>query len=147
MAGHAYAPDAELGSADIAAIEAVAREYWDSYYRSDGEGFEAIVHPDFELRGLTHRFLDTRADYVAVDVISRAEVAYLCGLGLGVSDAEQPRNEVTLLAATHYVASVKAVGRGQTHFLHLMRLPEGWKIVGAVYAVDGGVIPNQTFDS
>ena len=150
MAGYVYAPDAELDSVDIGVIETVAREYWDANYRADGEAFEAVVHPDFELRGLTRRFLDTRTDYVAVDVIPRAELAYICSLGLGVTD-EELVNEVTVLAATHYVASVKAVGivggRRQTHFLNLMRLPEGWRIVSAVFAFEGGLIPNQTFDS
>jgi len=144
--GYVHAPDAELDSADIEAIERAASEYWEAWYTGDTERLRATLHPDFELRGLARRILDTRTNYIATDVVTQSELVYLAGLGLGLTDPEKRLSEVTVLAATHYVASVKTVGEGQTHLLHLMRLPEGWKIVGAIFSHEGGVIPNQTFD-
>lgn len=144
MAGYVYAPDAELDSADIEAIEGAAREYWEAWYTGDAERLQAALHPDFELRGLARRVLDTRTNYVAVDVVTQSELVHL--VGLGETGPDNRRNDVTVLAATHYVASVQTIGEGQTHLLHLMRFSEGWKIVGAIFTHHGGAIPNQTFD-
>ena len=57
-----------------------------------------------------------------------------------------PNQQVTILAATHRAANVKTVGQGQTHLLHLSRFPDGWSIADGIWAFDGGVIANATYD-
>jgi len=68
------------------------------------------------------------------------------GSGVDSTDPEDRINEVTVLAATHRVADVKTVGQGQTHLLHLSRFPDCWTIADGIWAFDGGVIANATYD-
>ena len=68
--------------------------------------------------------------------------------GLGLTEPDDRLIEVTVLDATHHAASVKTISKGRrTHFFHLMRFPEGWRVVQSVWTNDGGVIPNQTTDA
>ena len=146
MAGHVYAPQAELDSDEMAAIEKVSKDYWDAWYTADSALLDRCLHPDYELQGLVRRVLDTTTAYIATEVIRKSEMHLDLGSGVYPTDPQDRINEVTILAATHHVASVKAVGQGQTHLLHLLRFPEGWRIVDGVWAFDGGVIANATYD-
>jgi hypothetical protein len=146
MAGHVYAPEAQLDSNEIAAIEKVSKDYWDAWYTADDDLLDGCLHPDFELRGLVRRMLETSTSYIATEVVRKSEVHLDLGSGVDSTDPNGRINEVTVLAATHHVASVKAVGQGQIHLLHLLRFPDGWRIVDGIWAFDGGVIANAIYD-
>ena len=146
MAGFVYAPDAELDPAEIEEIERVSRDLWSAWHQADGDLMQRCVHPDLDARGLTRRVVDSRTEFIAPDVVTPSELVAMTEAGLGVAELEGAAVDVTVLAATHHVASVKTVGDSQTNLFHLMRFPEGWRIVHAVWTLDGGVIPNSTTD-
>ncbi len=146
MAGYVYAPDEELGPAEIEAIEKVVRDYWEAWYNADGDRVQRALHPDFDERSLVRRILDTRVKYVAIDKTTASEVVQMTDDGLGAAAAQDRVVDVEVLAATHHLASVETAGGGLVNYLHLMRFPEGWRIIHSVWTHAGGVIPNQTFD-
>ena len=146
MAGYVYAPDAELDSLQISAIEEVSRDYWEAWYSGDAELMERCLHPDWDNWGLVHRILDTRTEYVDTERLTRSQQVELTRTGIGGASPEERVIEVTVLAATHHLASVKTVGRGMTDFLHLIRFPEGWRIVHTIWTLEGGVIANASTD-
>ena len=146
MAGFVYAPDAELDPAEIEEIERVSRDLWRAWHQADGDLMQRCVHPDLDARGLTRKVIDSRTELIAPDVLTRSELVVMTEAGVGATELEGASVDVTVLAATHHVASAKTVGNGQTNLFHLMRFPEGWRIVHAVWAFDGGVIPNSTTD-
>ena len=146
MAGFVYAPDAELGPADIEEIERVSRDLWRAWYEADGDLMRRCVHPELDGRGLTRRIIDSRTEFIAPDLITQSELVKMTEAGVGASESEEAAIDVGVLAATHHVASVKTVGNGQTNLFHLLRFPEGWRIVHAVWTLDGGVISNSTTD-
>lgn len=146
MPGYTYAPDREPDDTEIEAITRISRGYWQGWYAGDAEHMGRCLHADFELLGLVHQVLDEGTDFVTTDAETRSSVLQHCAMGTGVADPEERTIEVTVLAATHHVASVRAVGHDQTHLLHLMRFPEGWQIVRAIFTQHAGAIPNQSYD-
>ena len=146
MAGFVYAPETELDPATIGEIERVSRDYWRAWFETDGDLMRRCVHPDLDARTLTRRVVDTRTAYIAPDVVTRSQLVAMTEAGVGEPESEEATIEVTVLAATHHIASVMTVGNGQTDLIHLMRFPEGWRIVHAVWALAGGVIPISTTD-
>lgn len=147
MAGHVYAPDATVSSDDLDSIAQVARDYWEAWYSGDAGRMERCLHPDLDKRALVRRLLDTRTEYIASDLTTRSAMVALTESGLGLSEHEEPPVEITVLAAFHHLASVRADGEGMTDLLHLMKFPEGWRIVHAVWTLHGGVIANATYDA
>lgn len=146
MAGFVYAPDAKLDPAEIDEIERVSRDLWRAWHQADGDLMQRCVHPDLDARGLTRKVIDSRTEFIAPDVITQSDLVVMTEAGVGAASLEGAAVDVTVLAATHHVASVKTAGNGQTNLFHLMRFPEGWRIVHAVWAFNGGVISTSTTD-
>jgi hypothetical protein len=146
VAGYVYAPNPEVDSSDIEAIKNVSRDYWESWYTGDAELMGRCLHPEWDCQGLIHRIVDERTDYIASEVITRSEQLQLTEAGLGVIDQEDWIVEIDVLAATHHLAAVKTVGKGMIDFLHLMKFPEGWRVIQTIWTLEGGVIANATTD-
>ena len=147
MPGHVYQPDAIPDAAELQAVENVCRDVWRAWYSGDAELTERCFHPDADGQGLVRRVIDTRTEFIAMNPVRTSQVIETTRLGLGVADPAEHVIEVTVLDVTHYAASAKTISRGQrTHYFHLLRFPEGWRIVQTIWANPGGVIPNQTTD-
>lgn len=146
MAGFVYAPDAVLDSSEIEAIESVSRSYWEAWYTGDADRMRGCVHPDWDNWGLVRRIIDTRTEYIDTELITRSQFLELVGRGVGYSDPNDRFVEVEVLVATHHLASVRTVGNGMIDLLHLIRFPEGWRIVHTIWSLEGGVIANATTD-
>lgn len=146
MAGYVYAPDVELDEAELEAIASVARDLWEAWYTGDADTMQRCFHPDFYSHELVRKVIDSRTEFIATDSLPLTELVEMTGAGVGLADPGDREVQVTVLDATHHLASVKTVEANQTHFFHLIRFPEGWKIVQAIHTHNGGVIPNQTFD-
>jgi hypothetical protein len=146
MAGYVYAPNAELDPGEVKAIESVARDYCEAWYTGDAERMALCLHPEWDNFGLVNRVIDTRTQYVDTEHLTHSQQVQLTGTGAGVADPKDRRIEITVLTAKHHLASVKVVLTDMTDLLHLIRFPEGWKIVHTVWTLEGGVIANATTD-
>lgn len=145
MAGYVYAPEEKLGPADLKDVEKVVRDYWEAWYTADVDRMQRALHPDSVEHTLNRRILDTRAPYIALDAETASGIVQMTGDRVGVAP-EDRAFDVEGLAATHYLASVESRSGGLINYLHLMRFPEGWRIIHSTWTHAGGVIPNQTFD-
>lgn len=147
MPGYVYAPNTDLEQDDLSAVEEVSRKYWEAWYTGDVELMRQCLHPDLDKRSLVRLVLDSRAALINSDLTTRSTMLDLTRAGVGETDTEDQSIEITVLAALHYLASVKASGNGMTDLLHLMKFPEGWRIIHSVWTLDGGVIANATYDA
>ena len=146
MTGHVYAPDVEPDSTDIDAIHGTCLDYIEGWYTADPDRMARCLHPDFDKRGMVRRFLDTRAEFFALQPLTTSAMIRFTELGLGKSDPDNRPIEITILDATHHLASVKVVGNGFVDHLHLMKFPDGWKLVQSSWSLAGGVVANMTTD-
>ena len=146
MAGYVYAPEAELDSAEMRAIEKVSRDYWEAWYAGDAERMRACLHPDWDSLGLVRRIVDDRTEYTDTERLTQSQQVELTGRGVGQADPDDRIFEIEVLAATHHLASVKTKGKGMTDLLHLIRFPDGWRIVHTIWTLDGGLIANASTD-
>ncbi len=146
MAGYVYAPNAEVDPREMEEIEAVSRDYCEAWYAGDAERMARCLHRERDNFRLVNRVIDTRADFIDTEHITHSQFVQLTGTGAGVADPGDRPMEITVLAATHHLASVKVVSEGMTDLNHLIRFPEGWRIVHTVWTLEGGVIANATTD-
>lgn len=146
MAGYVYAPNAEIDPDEMKAIESVARDYCESWYTGDAESMALCLHPEWDNFGLVNRVIDSRTQYIDTEHLTHSQQVQLTGTGAGVADPGDRPIEITLLTAKHHLASVKVVLKGMTDLLHLIRFPEGWRIVHTIWTLEGGVIANATTD-
>ena len=147
MAGHVYAPDREASGEERAAIEAVCREYAEAWYTADETRMRHCLHPDLDKRGMVRRIVDDRAEFYSPNLISAATMVELTGAGVGETEPEERRINITILATSHHLAAARVDTRHMTDLLHLMRFPAGWKILHSIWTLDGGVIANNTTDT
>lgn len=147
MGGHVYAPDVELGPADLDAIRSTCLDYIESWYTADGERMSRCLHPDLDKRGMVRRVFDNRAEMLSAQSMTASGMARFTELGVGRTDPDDRRFDITILAATHHLASAQVVADFAIDLLHLMKFPEGWKIVQSAWCLSGGVIANMTTDA
>lgn len=147
MPGHVYAPNVDLGPEDLEAVEEVSRGYWQAWYTGDVELMGRCLHPELDKRALVRRVLDKRAELIDSDLTTRSGMLGLTEAAVGQTDNEDRNIEITVLAALHHLASVRASGNGMTDLLHLMKFPEGWRIVHSIWTLDGGTIATATYDT
>ena len=147
MTGHVYAPAVEPESTDIDAIHDTCVGYVESWYTADADRMRRCLHPDLDKRAMVRRVVDTRAAAFMTQSISADWQVSLTEFGLGKSDPDDRPIEITILDATYHLASVKVVGKGFVDLLHLMKFPDGWRIVQSSWSLGGGVITNMTTDA
>lgn len=147
MGGHVYAPDAEVGAADTEAIRLACLDYAESWYEADPERMRRCLHPELDKRGMVRRIIDTRAELFSAEVITASRLIELTELGVGRTAPADRRVDVTILDATHHLASAKVLfSADMVDLLHLMKFPDGWKIVQTIWSLPGGVIASWTND-
>ena len=147
MSGYTYAPDAELSDEDRQAIDAVCLDYAEGWFDADVERMGRSLHPELDKRGLVRRVVDARHEFIAPEPISRSRMLELTGAGVGRMSRDDRTIQVEILAAKHHLASARIELGVMTDLLHLMRFPDGWKIVHSIWTLAGGVIANSTTDA
>ena len=147
MAGHVYAPDREAGAEDRAAIEAACREYAEAWYSADEARMQHCLHPELDKRGMVRRIIDDRAEFFSPTLVSAATMVELTGAGVGRTEPGERRIDITILATRHHLAAAQVDTRNMTDLLHLMKFPDGWKIIHSIWTLEGGVIANNRTDT
>lgn len=145
MAGYEYARDSELDEAELKAIREVAREYYASWFTGDEDGMRRCLHPDLDKRGMVRRAIGDR-ELIVAPATSASQMVEMTRVGVGLREPGHRRADVTIMDATHHLASAKVTSDQFVEFLHLLKFRDGWRIVHAVWTFHGGVIANETTD-
>jgi hypothetical protein len=120
--------DAAPSSPDVAAVTAVATEYFQSWFAGDGERMRAVLHP-----GLAKRTpLDPPASLELDEDSAEQLVAHTAG---GGGTGYEPGQQVTVLDLFGDIATVVVRSKPFVEYLHLARFDDRWLIVNALYAV------------
>lgn len=115
-----------------AAIIAVVRDYVDGWFDGDGDRMERALHPELakRCRGLEGDDPD------ALETLSQRDMVAATRAGLGVAeDTSDRRVEITVDRLDDRIASVTCLCHRYVDLLQLVELPEGWRIVNAVWCL------------
>jgi Putative lumazine-binding len=121
----------ETGSAtEVDQITAVVRDYVDGYFDGDAERMRRALHPGLVKRcrgieGDDPDALETLSAQDMIDLTADGE-----GSGMNLAD-RQVEIEITYLGGE--IASVTCTCAVMVDLLHLIRMPEGWRIVNAAW--------------
>lgn len=118
-------------SSDSAAIRAAALDYIEGWYEADADRMERAVHPELAKR-LHLRDPEAGRNFVRHSGASQLVVGTARG---GGSDTPPPerRREVRILDVFRGAASVKVDAADWVDYLHLVRTPEGWRILNVLW--------------
>ena len=120
---------AELGG-DEAAIRGVVSDYVDGWFDGDGARMERALHPE-----LVKRRRGTEGDNrCALVTVTAAEMIDSTREGKGRrNDAPDRRIEINIEHLSGGIASVTCLCHRYVDLLQLIRMPQGWRIVNAVW--------------
>jgi putative lumazine-binding protein len=115
-------------AADLAAIEACVRDYYVSWYTGDGARMARAIHPALAKRsfGQDRDRTPEVDETTAADMISGADAGYgrtRAGTKLDIHVAEVGGG----------IASVNVFADHYVDLLHLIRTPDGWRIINALW--------------
>jgi hypothetical protein len=120
---------AEVPTADIEAITAVATEYFQSWFAGDGERMRRCLHPNLAKR--TKDAPGTASLVLHEDPVEQLLVDTASGEGTGFD----PVQHVTVLDVCDEIATVMVRSEPFVEYLHLARFGDRWLIVNALYRV------------
>ena len=108
------------------AIKTVIHDYYEAWWTGDPARMESALHPDLAKRALMPdgRSLDQDTASSMVDWTAR---------GTGRKHAGDQIVEVVLQDLDEAMAAVKVRTNVYVEYLHLVRLPEGWKILNVLW--------------
>ncbi len=116
--------------ADEDAIRAVVSDYIEGWFDGDAGRMERALHPELvkRCRGIEGDDPD------ALETLSAAEMIDATADGEGRrEDAADRRIEIKIEYLSGDIASVTCLCHLFVDLLHLIRMPEGWRIVNAVW--------------
>ena len=116
--------------ADEDAIRAVVSDYVEGWFDGDAGRMERALHPELakRCRGIEGDDPD------ALETLSAAEMIDATADGEGRrEDAADRRIEVKIEYLSGDIASVTCLNHVFVDLLHLIRMPEGWRIVSSVW--------------
>jgi Putative lumazine-binding len=116
-------------AADEEAIRAAVRDYVEGWFDGDAGRMERALHPE-----LMKRCRGVEGDPDALETLSAREMidATADGVGRG-EDAADRQIEVKIEHLSGGIASVTCLCHRYVDLLHLIRMPEGWRIVNAAW--------------
>lgn len=122
MSSPASVPEAQ--SSDYTEIDAVIRDYAEGWYEGSSVRMDRALHSD-----LVKRTPDDEAGLLRG--VTRARMLELTAGGGG----EMPgaKVEVTIDDLSTNIASARVMSPEYLDYLHLVRAPDGWKIVNVLY--------------
>jgi hypothetical protein len=125
------APTHDISLADETAIRSVVDDYYLGAYDGDGERMARALHPDLAKRG----WHAIGADAPRVDPDTFTSMVEWAGSGHGRRPDEADRGyrvEVNDIYGDVAAAVVHAVP--YVDYLHLVRTPDGWRIINALWS-------------
>lgn len=140
-----YAPDVDLSGRELDAIRAVCLDYIESWYNADADRMRGSLHPDLAKHTLVRRAIDGE-DQFELAPHSAASLVEMTG-NVAPQPADDRRADVRILAATHFLASAEVISAEMIDLLHLIRLPEGWRIIHALWGIQGGALMTRSGDT
>lgn len=125
------APARAQPAADSAAIRVTALDYIEGWYEADAARMERAVHPELAKRihlrtpGTGRSFVQRTGASALVESAARG----------GGSDTPEGgrRKEVEILDVFRGAASVKVEAADWVDYLHLVRTPDGWRILNVLW--------------
>ena len=117
---------------DEAAIRAVVLDYVEGWFDGDAVRMERALHPELMKRclGLEGGDPDVVETLTARDMIDRTAQ----GEGRG-EDADDRQIEVEITCMAGDMAGATCLCHLYVDLLHLLRMPDGWRIVNAVWGL------------
>jgi Putative lumazine-binding len=117
-------------AADEEAILATVSDYVEGWFDGDASRMERALHPELmkRCRGIEGDDPD------ALETLTAREMIDATAEGLGRSeDADDRQIEVKIEYLNGDIASVTCLSHRYVDLLHLVRMPEGWRIVNAAW--------------
>ena len=115
---------------DKDAIVAAVRDYWEGWFDGDAERMRRALHPALTKTGVV---VDVSGSRITEPMTAEAMVGWTRD---GVGGAEKPADsafEVTISDTYHQIATVTVHSAIYREYLHLVKTPDGWKILNALY--------------
>jgi putative lumazine-binding protein len=112
------------------AVRAAAYDYIEGWFNGDAGRMERALHPELvkRCRGIEH------GDPDALETLSAREMIDATAVGEGQrEDAADRQLEVKIEYLSGDIASVTCLCHRYVDLLHVIRMPEGWKIVNAAW--------------
>ncbi len=119
-----------MTTTDEDAVRAATLDYIEGWYDGNAERMERALDPELmkRCRGIEGNDPDAVETLTARDMID----ATAAGEGRG-EDAEDRQIAVEISYLSGEIASVTCLCHRYVDLLHLLRMPEGWRIVNAVW--------------
>jgi hypothetical protein len=114
--------------ADIAAIETCVRDYYEGWYTADGERMARAVHPALVKRA----FRQDRDRTPTLDETTADEMIAGAAAGLGRARAGTDL-DIRVAEVGGGIASVNVHADHYVDLLHLIEIPDGWRIINALW--------------
>ena len=114
---------------DTEAVRAAAMEYFEGWYDADLARVDPVLHPQLVKRS---------ADQVGADspsVTTKERFLELLRAGGGAEDKTDDPIEVTVVDIHHDIAAAVVRSAQYREYLHLLRTPDGWRIVNAFWTL------------
>jgi hypothetical protein len=115
--------------AERSGIEAAVRDYYEGWFDADASRMARAVHPALAKRAVDQD--PTRSG--GLDETSAQEMIEATARGMGRSRAGTRRVDVTIDHAGAGLASVTVHTDHYVEYLHLVRTPDGWRIINALW--------------
>ena len=128
------AATASATAADLAAIEACVRDYFEGWFDGDAARMERAIHPELAKRSFGQEI--GRAP--VLDTASAASMIEATAEGAGRARAGGRPLQVEIVDAGGSIASVVVRSEHYHEYLHLVETPRGWRIVNALWRWSDG---------
>ena len=115
-------------AADVAAIEACVRDYYESWYTGDGDRMARALHPALAKRS----FGQDRDRIPIVDETTADEMIQYAAAGAGRVRAGA-KLDIRIAEVGNGIASVNVFAEHYVDLLHLIETPDGWRIINALW--------------
>lgn len=112
-------------SSEVAAIEAVARDYIQGWYTGDVERMDRALDADLVKR------IQASDEPGAFRQVSKERMLEMTAGGGG--ESPEAEFEVEVLDVSEDIASARSVSPEYIDHLHLAKTPAGWKIVNVLF--------------
>jgi Putative lumazine-binding len=113
---------------DLAAVEAVVRDYYEGWYTADAERMARAVHPQLAKRA--YAVGPDRAP--EVDHTTAEEMVEATAAGRGRARAGR-KLDIRVAELGGGIASVNVFADHYVDLLHLIETPDGWRIINALW--------------
>jgi len=115
---------------DREAVVATVRDYWEGWFDGDAGRMERALHPALTKTGV----VEDASGWRTTDPMTASDMVGWTGDGEGI--AEKPADfayDVVVCDLYHHIATVAVHSAIYREYLHLVKTPQGWRILNALY--------------